>query len=308
MLKKAAKLILIFLAIIIFLAGYVYYMTFGEPLKFAESLGEALTSGHYFPVYINSIAWTKVKNGQELKKISPQMDFSKNGGFVFGIEGSFKIEGAYQPTGYKEPPPTKTCKYVFVSRNEKNTAIQIWNVKGPYTTLARVGNIRVLSKYLTQLIENRVVETTAQATQKSILDRAELNQSMNIKIEDCSEPSEIKFEDIVRKAINSSPELAKSAKGINAELVYFTENGGIFTDEVLTKVPTVKNGKEISKTKVWIVTFSGVEIHPHNGPAGLENKITIKDYVNKILGKDVGSMNLVYDAKTGLFLTGFASR
>lgn len=306
--KKVTKLISISLVILVCLIGYVHFMTFGEPIKFAESFKEALGAGHYFPVSINSIAWTKVENGQELKQISPQMDFSKKGGFVFAIEGSFKIEGAYQPPGYEEPTPTKTCKYVFISWNEKNTAIQIWNVKGSYTNLAKVGHIKVLSKYLTQIIEERIVEAPTQATQKTVLDRAELSQSMNIKIDECSGPSKIKFEDIVRKAINSSPELAKSAKGINAELVDFTQNGGVFTDEVLSKVPSVKNGKGISKTKVWIVTFSGVKIHPGNGPAGLENKKTIKDFVSKILGKDIGSLNRVYDATTGLFLTGFASR
>lgn len=256
MLKKVTKLVSIFTVILICLVGYVYFMTFGEPLKFAESFKEALSAGHYFPVSINSIAWTKVENGQELKKISPQMDFSKNGGFVFAIEGSFKIEGAYQPPGYKEPPPTRTCKYVFISENEKNTAIQIWNVKGPYTNLAKAGNIRVLSRYLTQLIENRIVENAAQATQKSVVDRSELSKSMNIKIEDCSNPSETKFEDIVRKAKNSSPELAKSAQGINAELVYFSQNGGVLYINSMEHVKLTADLQEIGLAIVvvaWVL-------------------------------------------------------
>jgi hypothetical protein len=129
-----------------------------------------------------------------------------------------------------------------------------------------------------------------------------VNKTLKMQIEDCSEPSETKFEDIIQKAKDFAPVPANSAKEINAELVYLTnENGGVFTDEVLSKVPTVENGKGISKTKVWIVTFSGLNFDVgHGGPAGLAKGIVPEKYLS--------SLNLVFDAKTGLFLTGFGSK
>lgn len=140
-----------------------------------------------------------------------------------------------------------------------------------------------------------------QPTQKSVLDRAALNKTINMKIEDCSEPSETKFADIIQKAKDFAPVPANSAKGINAELVYLTQNGGVFSDEVLSKVPTVKNGEGISKTKVWIITFSGLGFDVgHGGPAGIAKAIIPEKYLT--------SLNLVFDAKTGLFLTGFGSK
>jgi hypothetical protein len=144
--------------------------------------------------------------------------------------------------------------------------------------------------------------TPVQPTQKSVLDRVELNKTMNMQIENCSEPSETKFEDIIQKAKGFARGPAASAKEINAELVYLTnENGGAFTDEVLSKVPTVKNGKGISKTKVWIVTFSGMQYDlGHSGPAGVTKPVEPEKYLT--------TLNMVFDAKTGLFLTGFGSK